>query len=355
MQSEADGRTLGVARFSAIGDVAMAVPAVYSLCRTYPSLRVVFVTRPRLTQIFVNAPGNLTLVGADVDGEYAGAMGLRRLASRLVDEYGVTDYVDIHNVLRTRMLGLWLRVRGARVTTLIKGRAGRRALTRAGNKVFEPLMTSAERYAEALERAGFAFLDTFGGLFGGEAPEAMFAALSGPRPGGERWIGIAPFAAHAGKVYPADLMERVVDELAGIDSLRIFLFGGGAAEQAVLESWQARHPGKVVSVAGKKAGFAAEMALMSRFDVMLTMDSANMHLAAIAGTRVLSVWGATHAYAGFAAWHTGAEDRIESALPCRPCSVFGNKPCARGDMMCMRSIKPSDVARRVLGALKPIK
>lgn len=345
------GGTIALARFSAIGDVAMCVPALYSLCRNYPDRRVLMVTRPRLTQIFINPPANLTVLGADVKGEYSGPLGLRRLARRMRDEYGVTTFIDLHNVLRSRILGLWLRAMGVRVSTLVKDRAGRRALTRRSGKTMLPLMSSLARYRQAMAEGGFPVKIDFEGLFeagGGKAPHEAYAALSGPRPEGERWIGIAPFAAHPGKIYPEELMARVVELLASRPAVKIFLFGGGAHEEQVLGAWQARWPGKVVSLAGKKAGFAAELALMSQLDVMLTMDSANMHLAALTGTRVLSVWGATHAYCGFGGWRQSADDRIEVSLPCRPCSVFGNKPCHRGDMMCMRSIDPQMVADRVV-------
>ena len=345
------GGTIALARFSAIGDVAMCVPALYSLCRNYPDRRVLMVTRPRLTQIFINPPANLTVLGADVKGEYSGPLGLRRLARRMRDEYGVTTFIDLHNVLRSRILGLWLRAMGVRVSTLVKDRAGRRALTRRSGKTMLPLMSSLARYRQAMAEGGFPVKIDFEGLFeadGGKAPHEAYAALSGPRPEGERWIGIAPFAAHPGKIYPEELMARVVELLASRPAVKIFLFGGGAHEEQVLGAWQAQWPGTVVSLAAKKAGFAAELALMSQLDVMLTMDSANMHLAALTGTRVLSVWGATHAYCGFGGWRQSADDRIEVSLPCRPCSVFGNKPCQRGDMMCMRSIDPQMVADRVV-------
>ncbi len=358
-KADKDGRCVLAARFSAIGDVAMAVPVLYSLCRSHPALHVVFVTRPRLAQIFVNAPANLTVVGADVDKGYRGLSGLKRLAGELRERYGVTDYVDLHNVLRTRLIGISLKLSHIPVTTLVKDRSGRRALTRSKNKVMSPLTTSRERYAEAFAAAGFPIEEAFDGLFGdspgGKAPEAMFEALSAPKSEGERWIGIAPFAAHEGKVYPIDLMSRVVDAIAAEPQTRIFLFGGGSTEAAVFERWESRHPGKVTSLAGKRGGFAAELALMSHLDVMLTMDSGNMHLAAIAGTRVLSVWGATHVNCGFAPWHHDGADRIESELSCRPCSVFGKEPCRRGDLLCMRSIDPGEMARRVMQAITPNK
>ena len=37
----------------------------------------------------------------------------------------------------------------------------------------------------------------------------MFADITPPKAEGERWIGIAPFAKHKGKIYPPELMKKV--------------------------------------------------------------------------------------------------------------------------------------------------
>jgi ADP-heptose:LPS heptosyltransferase len=83
-----------------------------------------------------------------------------------------------------------------------------------------------------------------------------------------------------------------------------------------------------------------ELILMSHLDVMLSMDSANMHLASLTGIPVISVWGATHPYAGFMGWGQKAENAIQTTLECRPCSIFGQKSCHRGDYACLYQIKP---------------
>ena len=135
------------------------------------------------------------------------------------------------------------------------------------------------------------------------------------------------------------------------ERLRIFLFGGGGNEQAVLERWAAKYS-CVQSLAGKRYGFPAELALLNHLDVMLAMDSANMHLAAIAGAPTLSIWGATHPYCGFKGWRQRDDDTIQVPVPCRPCSVFGDKPCFRGDYICLTAIKPEVVYARMREKLK---
>jgi len=90
-----------------------------------------------------------------------------------------------------------------------------------------------------------------------------------------------------------------------------------------------------------------ELILMSHLDLMLTMDSANMHLASLVRTPVVSVWGATHPFAGFMGWNQTAEKSIQADLECRPCSIFGDKPCFRKDYACMNRIAPERIIRTI--------
>ena len=89
------------------------------------------------------------------------------------------------------------------------------------------------------------------------------------------------------------------------------------------------------------------LVLMSHLDVMISMDSANMHFASLVNTPVVSIWGATHPYAGFMGWGQKPHNAVQIDLACRPCSIFGNKPCLRGDLACLRTISPEMVYERV--------
>ena len=86
---------------------------------------------------------------------------------------------------------------------------------------------------------------------------------------------------------------------------------------------------------------------MQHLDVMVSMDSANMHLASLVATPVVSVWGATHPYAGFMGWNQKMDNAVQLNMRCRPCSIFGNKPCQRGDYACLTAIKPDVIINKV--------
>jgi ADP-heptose:LPS heptosyltransferase len=127
-------------------------------------------------------------------------------------------------------------------------------------------------------------------------------------------------------------MEHIVAHFADYKDIEVYLFGGGEEEVKVLSEWEKKY--HVVSMAGKMP-LGNELIELSCMDVMLSMDSANMHLASFVGVPVVSVWGATHPFAGFTGWGQKPENCAQIDLPCRPCSVFGNKPCRRGDYACM--------------------
>ena len=336
-----------VTRFSAIGDVAMTIPVLYDVCRANPATEFVMLTRPAMAAMMVCPPPNLTVHPADVSSDYKGIGGMMRLLREVEAAHGPVDAMaDLHNVLRTLIIGARLKLRGIPVKRIDKSRSSRRALTRRRGKVMRPLTPQPRRYAEVFEALGLAtsgrpFTSVFGSAKG--SPEA-FAAVTPPKRPGERWIGIAPFARHQGKIYPPERMRMVVDMLAERPDTRLFLFGGGEKERAILGSWTRPN---VISLAEKRLGFAVELSLLSHLDVMVSMDSANMHLASLAGVPVVSVWGATHPFCGFMGYGQSADNAVQLSLPCRPCSIFGNKPCHRGDYHCMAGIAPETIAGRV--------
>ncbi len=330
-----------VVRFSAITDVVLTIPVVYSVCRYYSEVNFYLVTRPSMTSIFVNAPKNLKVIGVDVKNQYKGFGGMRALLNEMRRDYNIDAFVDLQDDKRSRMMRLLCHLHRIPTSCINEGQGNSRALIRPNNKVMLPLTSMISRYRETFFRMGLPMQEQFEGLYGkGKADSKVFADITAPKGEDEIWIGIAPFAKHKGKVYPLELMQKVIADLSQITHAKIFLFGS-EAEQAQLGEIVQKYE-RVVSVAERHYGFAIEMALMSHLDVMLSMDSANMHLASLVGTTVVSIWGATHPYCGFKGWHQLESNTIQLPMTCRPCSMFGDKPCSKGDYHCLAGI-PSQV------------
>ena len=285
---------------------------------------------------------------ADVKARHKGLAGLWLLYKEL-SALGIDAVADLHDVLRTKILRRLFRMAGKTVSIIDKGRAEKKRLTSRRHKELRPLKPMAERYADVFAALSLPYTPRFTSLYpDGKGDAGLFSHITPPKETGKLWIGIAPFAKHEGKIYPVEEMERIVDLLSRHERLHLFLFGADN-EAALLAKWQERYP-RVISLASQRHGFKVELSLMSYLDVMLSMDSANMHLAALAGVPVVSVWGATHPYAGFLGYTASPAHIIQADMACRPCSVFGDKPCYRGDYACLRQITPDSIAQKVLNA-----
>lgn len=337
-----------IARFSALGDVAMTLPVVYDACAASPDTEFLFLTRSHPSQIFVNKPENLSVLGINTDN-FKGIAGMWRLAKALKSRYEVDEFIDLHDVMRTKLLRIFLRAFGVRSYTIVKDRAAKRALTRKHHKVLVQLKPTPERYRDVFYKAGIPLANDFKSLYGsGKGDPTLFAAITPPKRQGEKWLAVAPFARHQGKIYPMELLQQVVDHYAYLPEWKIFILGYGLQETAQIDALSKGRT-NVVNMAAKNLGIAAEMSLMSHCDVLLSMDSANMHLASLVGLRAVTVWGATHPYAGFLGWNQKTADVVQLDMVCRPCSVFGNKPCHRSDYHCLRGIPPAMIISKIDG------
>ena len=327
-------KKLLVIRFSALGDISMTVPVVHDLAVQHPDLDITMLSREMAKPLFEKLPQNVHFFVADINGRHKGLLGLNRLLKDL--HFEDFDYIaDFHDVLRTQWLRFACRLFGNKID---KGRKGKKALTRQKNKVFVQQATSFERYAKVLEQLGSPIKLQFVKLDYSDFYEVQKAT-------NVTWVGIAPFAKHASKVYPLEKMEEVIKALSQRENTTIFLFGGGEEEKRQIAKLCDKYPN--VQAAKSQHGLAGELALMGQLDVMLSMDSANTHLASLVGTRVVSVWGGTHPYAGFLGWNQKAEDCVQLDLPCRPCSVYGNKACLRGDYACLKGIQPERIIEKL--------
>ncbi len=314
---------IAVIRLSAMGDVAMTVPVLRAFAKQFPDVKITMVSRPFFKPFFEGIP-NLTFFEFDDKKRHKGFLGLLRLFLDL-QKLNVDAFADLHNVLRSKVIRNLFAISGTKTAFTDKGRAEKKALTRPGNKIFKPLQLMVERHIETFEKLGFS-IDLSSPNFpekAGLSDEIL--KISGKKEN-YHWIGIAPFAQYQSKVYPADLMQEVIIELAKNNNFKILLFGGGKEEITLLNTF-ANGLENVITIAGKLK-FNNEIQLISNLDVMLSMDSGNAHIAAMLGVKTITLWGATHPYAGFAPFHQPIENCLVSdrtLYPKLPTSIYGNK------------------------------
>lgn len=350
-----------IIRFSALGDVLMSVPVIDALARQYPDLRITVVSRPYVGSVMRLLPENVSFMGVNLR-QYEGLAGLKRLFAEL-KSLQPTAVADFHNVLRTIYLRFLFKLNGIPTAYLNKDRRQRKKFISSAVKTQQ--RTSFEGYQQVLAELGYPVRIDWHqpfSLFGnvprsgmGTSSKTNASAESDTQSGTdsqqeeavfarENAIGVAPFAAHKGKIYPLDKMEQVVAQLS--QNAHIYLFGAGAEEKALMEEWERKYP-NVESVVGRLADMGEELRLMSRLRLVLAMDSGNMHLASLAGVPVVSVWGATHPLSGFLGWGQSMDNVIQEDMPCRPCSIYGNKPCRYGDYRCLTRISPERIVMTI--------
>lgn len=314
---------IAVIRLSAMGDVAMTVPVIRAFVKQNPNVTITVVSRPFFQPFFDEIP-NVNFFAVEVKGRHKGFLGLLQLYSDL-KKLNIDAVADLHNVLRSIVVRNLFAISGKKVMHTDKGRADKKALTRAENKIFQPVKSMVERHIDTFKELGF-FVDLSNPIF----PEKAILSdeilkVSGGKEN-KKWIGIAPFAQYESKVYPLDLMQQVVNELATNQNYKIFLFGGGKKETDQLNSLATAKEN--VIVAAGKFSLDQELQLISNLDLMLSMDSGNAHIASMLGVNVITLWGATHPYAGFKPFNQPMENCLVSdreKYPLLPTSVYGNK------------------------------
>jgi ADP-heptose:LPS heptosyltransferase len=322
-----------VMRFSALGDVAMTVPVIKSFLAEHKGVEIYMLSNQQFEGLFQGID-RLHFIGADLKGKHKGLRGIWRIYQMVKSTVDFSAVADLHGVLRTHVLRLLFRLLGKKKTAVIdKGRLEKFALTRRDFKIFRPLKHSTERYADVLN----SFLPP--------AKETLAIAIS-PLPSSNAAIniGFAPFAKHNAKMYNLDKFKEVVRHFDR-EPYKLYFFGGTPAERLLIRQWNKEFSNAIALK--ENIGLEKELEIIGKLKVMVSMDSANMHLASLAAVPVVSVWGPTHPYAGFYGVGQNPLNAIQLNLACRPCSVFGNKSCWRGDHACMVGIETTTIIQKI--------
>lgn len=330
-------------RFSALGDIAMIVPVLKNVLAQNPTLEITFVST-LFVQPFFESIDRLHFYGINVK-EYNGVFRLYKLNKILKNNIAFDAIADLHNVLRTNVIRAFSF--NKRSAVLDKGRKEKKQLTRANNKILQPLKPMFESYADVFRKLNCkVLLNEVIGITHLQKNISLFPfAFSGE----EKLIGIAPFAKHASKMFPIDKMKAVIQLLLKNSNYRLFLFASTAELKLLDDNFLQLH--NLYVMVGKLA-FADELNVISQLDVMVSMDSANMHLASLYGVPVVSIWGGTHPFAGFYGWGQNNKNIVQIDMPCRPSSVFGNNPCpVHGVDGCMQDITPLMIVEKVTNLL----
>ena len=315
-----------VIRLSALGDVAMTLPVIYSVAQAHPDCHFTVATRPFFARMFINRPSNVSLFEVDYKQTYKGLSGtfklLRQLASLKIDAVA-----DLHNVSRSWTIDGFFKLRGIPVAIVNKERMARQQLLKK-NSSAPKQKNYVLRYVEVFQKLGFSFSLNFKSIFESASPILPEFIKENEC----KKVGIAPFARYTNKTYPIEKMQEVVARLSEDKAYEIYLFGG-KNEAPILKKWE--NPN--VHVLAGQFKIEDELAIMS----------ANMHLASLAGRKVLSMWGSTTPACGFMGYGQDEENALCLNLPCQPCTIAGSEKCHMGNMPCFNELFPQLVIKKI--------
>lgn len=332
-----------VIRTSAMGDVALTTPVFRAMRDQFPEVEMLLLTRPAFKSFFSSIDG-LELFFPDLRNRHKGFPGLIRLYRDIVKNAKIDYVIDLHDVLRSKILRQLFRLSGVRVAVINKGRSEKESVINGKKKI--RLKHSVERYCDVFAYAGFPVIPAKGKWIipppGIILKEELIAEMEGSMN-----IGVAPYAKHKLKMWPENNMISLLGLISEATKCRFWLFGGREDYEG-LNTLQTKIP-QSTSLAGRLS-LDEELVFMSKLDLMIAMDSSNMHMAALVGTKVISIWGGTDPLVGFSAWMQPENFSIRipvEELTCRPCTIYGKGECRRGDFACMNWLTPEMVFKKI--------
>ena len=329
------GRAL-VIQTSFIGDTVLTTPLIARLAEQGP---VDVVVTPVSAPLLANNPGIASVIVYDKRSADRGLGGFIRLVRLLRNNRYAVAY-HAQGSVRSAALSL---AAGIRERVGFETSAGRRLYTRRvpyieGDHHATRLLGLAGNHASTIERP-------HPRLYPGQRERASVDALLGDAgSANEPFVAFAPGSVWATKRWPE--YAALAKEL----DFRIVIVGSGADRELAAEI--SRAGARTVDATGRLS-LLESAELIRRAAVLVTNDSAPLHLASAVGTPTLAIFGPTVPEFGFGPLAPRSRVLGVSSLACRPCDRHGPQRCPLGHWRCMREITPRQVAAAMQELLAP--
>ncbi len=327
-----------------IGDVILTLPTLQALKQHFPDSEIDFLAIPAAQNLLETHPALSRLLVYDKHGADRGVAAFLRLAHTL-RRRRYDAVIAPHRSLRSALLA-WRS--GSRRRIGFDRSAGRFLLSEV--VPYPPNLHEIDRNLRLLAPLG---LDPEAGRlpeihFTREDHTAVNFWMEQQGISRLRRICLAPGSVWATKRW---LPERFA-ELAGRlthEGYAVVLVGGAAYQEITRQV--AKTAGAPLYNAAGRFTLRQSAALLQAADLLISNDSAPMHLAVAVKTPVLAIFGATAPALGF--YPYGEHDRVieDKQLACRPCGSHGGHKCPIGSFDCMRNISVENVFKQTLEML----
>jgi len=269
-----------IIRFSALGDVILVRPIIQLFLKTYPEVRIWMVSNIKNKSIF-DFDERLKFIGIDFNSNEKKIFQIAKKVKEVSGNINFNGIYDLHDVIRSKILCLMLSSKTDVTRVFEKQRSLKNKIISKKIKL-QKLKTSSERYLNCL-KTDFKKLD--------------FSNISKSLKSGntkENIIGIAPFSAHESKIWPLSNYQKIINHF---NNFKFVIFAFSSQEIEYSKTYFLKNSN--CSVIDGNLDLGEQMELINSFKVFISMDSANMHLASLTSTKVVSIWGPTHPFLGF--------------------------------------------------------
>lgn len=330
------------------GDVVLTLPLIQQLRQLFPDAFTGFVTIPGTADLLSNHPAVSERIVFDKRGADGGIAGIFRFAKKL--RLGRFDTAIVpHRSLRSALV------------VFLAGIPRRIGFTRSAGRFLLTDVVEYDESAHEIDRN----LSLLGPLGVGAKQQRMpslypdYAAVEKVdqfirawRAGGgsgEPLVALAPGSVWATKRWPADRFAKL-GRLLIRSGYGVVLIGSREERAMCGELMNSAGSPNVLNGAGDFS-LLESAELIRRCELIVSNDSAPVHLAGAMRVPVVAIYGATVPRFGFAP--RGNQDAIveREGLACRPCGIHGGQRCPLGTFECMLTIPPEqvrDVIRRTL-------
>ncbi len=330
-----------------LGDVVLTLPLVQILKIFFPSSDLDIVVVPRSAELLQNHPAFSEVIPYDKHGKDSGMKAFVRLVKKFRSKKYDLAFIP-HRSLRSALL-----VRLSNIPIRI-------GFTKSAGKFFFTKSALYDKNPHEIER-NIALLKGIGITYSNRELPSLYPSdddrlrvdkllfdlkISDQK----NLVGIAPGTVWNTKCWLKEHFVALTHALAN-DGFEVILVGGKEDENLCTGVQQLSESMKVYNTAGKLS-LLQSAELIRRGRVLISNDSAPMHIAVAMRTPVVAIFGATVPQFGFAPY--GEHDVVVETLglPCRPCSNHGGDVCPIKTFECMKAITPTNVLTRVLTLMR---
>ncbi|MEK9139329.1 MAG: lipopolysaccharide heptosyltransferase II [Bacteroidota bacterium] len=328
-----------------IGDIILTLPLVQRLRASLPGTQITFVAIPSAANVLENHPAINRIVVYDKRGTEAGLSGILKLAAELRAEKFDIALIP-HRSLRSALVA-WL----ARIPKRVGFSAS------AAPRLFTDVV-QYDKNSHEIDR-NLSLLRPLRIAYSGDQLPSVYPSDDDKRVVDKllnrsgQFIGFAPGSVWNTKRWPKEHFISLGKKLAS-DGASLVMVGSRQDAALCEEIGFAIGSGGIVNAAGKLS-LLQSAELIRRCSLLISNDSAPMHLAVAVRTPVVALFGATVPRFGFAP--RGQHDVVAevNGLACRPCSIHGGDKCPIKTFVCMKDLKPEIVyakVQTVLGTLQ---